>query len=265
MSKICHVGIIGGGVSGVVTALQLANYGIENILFEQGASLVNGPPFCHLHAGGNLYPEISDEQCKLLMRQSIEMARLFTQSIDQRPTFISIPKSEKFEVAKIENRLNMLVEHYKQLIDEDPANAILGAPEDYYKILSYYSLANNPQNNFTFRKVLFYEGTAEAKVHELIEGAMQNGQSFCDVDSEEIKISLQKCNEIKTILDRLTSRHILTVSDASNFARLGGMIRLYTEANKTRIRINLGAVKKEELVCSSKLLRLADIVESQPH
>ncbi len=72
-------------------------------------------------------------------------------------------------------------------------------------------------------------------------------------------------DEIKTILDRLTSRHILTVSDASNFARLGGMIRLYTEANKTRIRINLGAVKKEELVCSSKLLRLADIVESQPH
>ena len=136
MSKIYHVGIIGGGVSGVVTALQLANYGIENILFEQGASLVNGPPFCHLHAGGNLYPEISDEQCKLLMRQSIEMARLFTQSIDQRPTFISIPKSEKFEVAKIENRLNMLVEHYKQLIDEAPANAILGAPEDYYKIYS---------------------------------------------------------------------------------------------------------------------------------
>ncbi|MHC1689956.1 MAG: hypothetical protein AB9833_03900 [Bacteroidales bacterium] len=147
MSTIYNVGIIGGGVSGVVTALQLANYGIENILFEQSGSLVNGPPFCHLHAGGNLYPDISDEQCKLLMRQSIEMARLFTQSIDQRPTFIGIPKSEKFEVDKIENRLNMLVEHYKQLIDEDPANAILGAPKDYYKLYSkedLVALAENP-------------------------------------------------------------------------------------------------------------------------
>jgi len=73
--------------------------------------------------------------------------------------------------------------------------------EDYYKILSYYSLANNPQNNFTFRKILYYEDIAEAKVHELIEGAIQNGQNLCDIDSEEIKISLQKCNEIKTIVE----------------------------------------------------------------
>ena len=70
MSKIYNVGIIGGGISGSVTALQLAQYGIDNILFEQGESLVNGPPFCHLHAGGNLYPDISIEQCKQLMSLS---------------------------------------------------------------------------------------------------------------------------------------------------------------------------------------------------
>ncbi len=136
MSKIYNVGIIGGGVSGAVTALQLAKYGIDNILFEQGESLVNGPPFCHLHAGGNLYPDISEEQCKLLMRQSIEMARMFPQSIDQRPTFISIPKSEKYEVDKIENRLNVLVDYYKQLIEEDPANEILGPPNGYYTLFN---------------------------------------------------------------------------------------------------------------------------------
>ncbi len=134
MSKIYNVGIIGGGVSGAVTALQLAKYGIDNILFEQRESLVSGPPFCHLHAGGNLYPDISDQQCKVLMRQSIEMARLFPHSIDQRPTFISIPKTEKYEVEKIESRLTILVEYYKQLIEEDPANEILGSPEDYYKV-----------------------------------------------------------------------------------------------------------------------------------
>ncbi|MFA6770920.1 MAG: FAD-dependent oxidoreductase, partial [Bacteroidales bacterium] len=79
MSKIYEVAIIGGGVSGSVTALQLAKYGIDNVLFEQRENLVSGPPFCHLHAGGNLYPDISLEQCKLLMLQSIEMARLFPQ------------------------------------------------------------------------------------------------------------------------------------------------------------------------------------------
>ncbi|WP_299779164.1 FAD-dependent oxidoreductase [uncultured Formosa sp.] len=134
MSKIHNVGIIGGGVSGVVIALQLAKYGIDNIVFEQEPSVVNGPPFCHLHAGGNLYPDISDEQCRILMKQSIEMARLFPQSIDERPTFISIPKTEKYEVDTIESRLEMLVSYYKELINEDPANQILGTPEEYYKL-----------------------------------------------------------------------------------------------------------------------------------
>ena len=134
MDKIYNIGIIGGGVSGVVIALEAAKYEIDSILFEQEKSVVNGPPFCHLHAGGNLYPDISDEQCKVLMKQSIDMARLFPQSIDQRPTFISIPKSEKYEVDKIEIRLEMLVDYYQELIDEDPSNEILGSSKDYYRI-----------------------------------------------------------------------------------------------------------------------------------
>ena len=73
--------------------------------------------------------------------------------------------------------------------------------EDYYKILSYYSLANNPQNNFTFRKVLHYENIAEVRAHELIESVMQNNQNFCDLESEETRSAIQKCNEIKTILE----------------------------------------------------------------
>lgn len=136
MDKAYSVGIIGGGVSGVVIALQLAELGIDSVLFEQKGNVVNGPPFCHLHAGGNLYPDISDEQCRTLMKQSIEMARLFPQSIDERPTFISVPKTENYEIDHIEDRLDMLVTYYKKLIEEDPLNAILGPPEDYYKIYS---------------------------------------------------------------------------------------------------------------------------------
>lgn len=133
MSKVYTVGIVGGGISGSICALELAKYDINNILFEQGESLVSGPPFCHLHAGGNLYPDISVEQCKALMLQSIEMASLFPHAIDQRPTLISIPKSEKYEPEFIENRLNSLVEYYKQLIAEDSNNEVLGNPDLYYK------------------------------------------------------------------------------------------------------------------------------------
>lgn len=73
--------------------------------------------------------------------------------------------------------------------------------EDYYKIVSYYSLANNPQNNVTFRKVLYYENIAESRTHELIEMAMQNKQNFSDLEAEEIKSVIQKCNEIKNTLE----------------------------------------------------------------
>lgn len=65
------VAIIGGGVAGSTIAMYLSKFDIEIDLFEQGTSLVNGPPICHLHAGGNLYREISDEQCIALDRKSV--------------------------------------------------------------------------------------------------------------------------------------------------------------------------------------------------
>jgi superfamily I DNA/RNA helicase len=73
--------------------------------------------------------------------------------------------------------------------------------EDYYLLLNYYSLANNPHNNFTFRKVLSYERLSEDKVHELIATAIQNNKNLCELDFQEIKDTLYKCNMIKTILD----------------------------------------------------------------
>ncbi len=140
MDKVYNVGVIGGGVSGVTIALELSKYGIDNVLFEKKDSVVNQSPFCHLHAGGNLYPDISIEQCKTLMKQSIAMARLFPQSIDKRPTFISIPKTESYNVNDILNRLTVLVDYYKELIKEDSENEILGKPEDYFKVYNQEDL-----------------------------------------------------------------------------------------------------------------------------
>lgn len=134
MKKGLRVGIIGGGVSGAVTALQLSDLGIHNHLFEKKENLVSGPPFCHLHAGGNLYPEIPLEECKILLKQSIEMARLFPDSIDKRPTFIAIPTNEKYSVEFIVNRLKKLKKYYEQLIAEDPKNEILGTVDEYFKV-----------------------------------------------------------------------------------------------------------------------------------
>lgn len=73
--------------------------------------------------------------------------------------------------------------------------------EDYFKVLGYYSVANNPENNFTFRKVLQYEDIDLVRVHRLINQAMQHNNPLCDVVSEEIASTKRKCQDIKSILE----------------------------------------------------------------
>lgn len=90
MKKFGKIAIVGGGVAGASVALVLGELGVSVTLFEAGESLVSGPPMCHLHAGGNLYREISDEQCKRLLKESIEFVRLYPSVIDYRPTVIDL-------------------------------------------------------------------------------------------------------------------------------------------------------------------------------
>lgn len=64
------------------------------------------------------------------------------------------------------------------------------------------------------------------------------------------------------VLDELRTRPILTVSDAPEFARAGGIIQFLTIDNKVRLQINLDAAKLAQLNISSKLLHPARIVRT---
>jgi hypothetical protein len=74
-------------------------------------------------------------------------------------------------------------------------------------------------------------------------------------------ISRSESSRMETILVGLKDRNILTVSDIEGFAKNGGVIRFVTEGNKIRFRVNLEAAKNANLTISSKMLRLAEIVE----
>lgn len=130
------VAIIGGGVSGVTTALHLAQRGVDVTLFERKSSLVDGPPWCHLHAGGNLYREISDEQCVTLLKQSIDFVKFYPYVVDYRPTVIALPLEDKQRPQALFSRLNMLQATYEKLVVEDEANRVLGEPHYYYALYS---------------------------------------------------------------------------------------------------------------------------------
>ena len=128
------VGIIGGGIAGSTIALRLAELGVSVSLFEQGPSLVNGPPICHLHAGGNLYREISESQCLTLLRQSIETLRLYPHTANVRPTVIAVPLRDKGNPDELLPRLERLKKEYTVLVDSDKRNEVLGSPSDYFKL-----------------------------------------------------------------------------------------------------------------------------------
>jgi len=74
-------------------------------------------------------------------------------------------------------------------------------------------------------------------------------------------VSTDEKNRWKQIFEFAKTKHVLTVGDVANFSKQGGMIRFFPEENKIRIRINLTSVKAADLKVSSKLLRLAEIVE----
>jgi len=129
-----NIGVIGGGIAGSTVALRFSELVINVTLFESGSSLVNGPPICHLHAGGNAYREILDSQCLTLLKEGIETARIFPHTINVRPTLIAIPNYDAGTPKDILPRLTMLKEEYTRLVDEDPCNDVLGKPEDYFKM-----------------------------------------------------------------------------------------------------------------------------------
>lgn len=138
--KPTRVAVIGGGIAGATTALHLAEQGIAVDLIEKSPSLVSGPPICHLHAGGNLYREISFEQCVQLLKQSIDSVRLYPHTLNKRPTLIVVPHSDGGDPAALLPRLELIQAVYQSLVEQDEANQVLGEPEQYFKLYYQHEL-----------------------------------------------------------------------------------------------------------------------------
>ena len=134
MLKKSKIAIIGAGVAGSTAAIYLGQMGLDVTLFEKEPSLVSGPPFCHLHAGGNLYREISDEQCIKLLKQSIDFLRFYPFVVDYRPTVIVLPTSDKSSPKNLLTRLALLKSEYEKLIESDLNNKVLGESNEYYRL-----------------------------------------------------------------------------------------------------------------------------------
>jgi hypothetical protein len=66
------------------------------------------------------------------------------------------------------------------------------------------------------------------------------------------------------IVSKFREVPVLTVSDAEEFTKRGGIIQFFVESGKMRFRINARSAKRARLLLSSRLLALADVVDEEP-
>jgi hypothetical protein len=77
-----------------------------------------------------------------------------------------------------------------------------------------------------------------------------------------IFINRSEKGRVRSILRTLKGTGVLTVGDTPGFAEKCGVVNFYLKSGKVRFEINIEASKRENLKISSKLLRLARIVNS---
>ena len=95
--------------------------------------------------------------------------------------------------------------------------------------------------------------------HPLIVQRYQQVQEA--TNCEILYISHSEKDQLTDILARLKAHALLTVGDIPGFSKAGGIIRFSTVENKIHLIINLTAAREAHLTVSSKLLRLAEVIE----
>ena len=128
-----------------------------------------------------------------------------------------------------------------------------------------FARANEP-----FRIGILGDDPFDGFLDETVRGEKINGnplviERYASVgevkDCQILFISRSENGRVGEILGAVKDKNILTVGDMEGFLKNGGIIRFVTEENKIHFKIDLDAAKNVNLVISSQVLRLAQIVE----
>lgn len=78
-------------------------------------------------------------------------------------------------------------------------------------------------------------------------------------------INKSEKRRLATILESIAEDPVLTVSDIDQFSIQGGMITLTEKDGKVRFQINPKALRQSKISLSSKIMKLAEIVNEREH
>jgi hypothetical protein len=101
----------------------------------------------------------------------------------------------------------------------------------------------------------------------LIEGRPLEVRRFHNLKGMEpchiLFISASEDAHLAEVLTALRGSSTLTVSEAAQFTRIGGIVRFYPKGDRIGLEINAGAAERAGLKLSAKLLDLAKVVADE--
>ena len=106
-----------------------------------------------------------------------------------------------------------------------------------------------------------------AYIESVVEGEKAGNNNIVVRRYNDIK-DVQNCHILyingpnaAELAKQLSDRSILTVGDGEEFGKSGGIIRFYMHNNKIRLKVNTKFARAANLQISSKLLRVAEVIE----
>lgn len=140
-----------------------------------------------------------------------------------------------------------------------------------YHFASFTEWPENPESMNEIKLCITSQGEVETQLRRLDGKELERGRVLRIAEPTQGQIA-KNCNMVflgegsRSALERVENRlqgiPVLTISDQAGFARRGGMIEMFLRDDRVRMRINIGATRSSGLRLSSKLLRLAEIVEA---
>lgn len=192
------VAIIGGGISGIMTAIKLSKNSNINIdLYEERNKILDSLPYCHLHAGGFLYPMISLLECKELLYDSLLFAEYFEKCLFKRPTIICYKSNSKFCTKKLLFKCKLLMFEYNNWITKTN-KYILGKVCDYYCEYNKEDIINC-KNGIKLNKNKYHDKYVEefCKILKNIDDIKYPFVSVCEYGINQDLVEVQLHSELQ--------------------------------------------------------------------
>nr|WP_320014561.1 YfiR family protein [uncultured Desulfobacter sp.] len=149
-------------------------------------------------------------------------------------------------------------------------------------VYNFTKLIQWPKNAFDSKgesfKIVVFGNESLKESFQTIDGKITTGRmisiQFPDPKANDYKKTLAKSQivfisrqirleQVLKILSSIGDRPVLTIGEAKNFSRAGGIIQFFTRADQLHFEINVKKAEAHQLKFSSRLLKLAVIVNEK--